>query len=94
MKLRPWPYAMALLLPVGCQDFAGQTLTVSEATDVTNEYMAENLPRELSRVVIETVDLNDRWRVTYRRHKGGTGGPIVFDVRKRDGEIINIHSEQ
>jgi hypothetical protein len=44
--------------------------------------------------MIETADLNDRWRVTYRLPYGGTGGPIVFEVNKQSGTIVNVQSEQ
>jgi hypothetical protein len=85
---------LALLLPAACQDGAGEAATANEATDVTNGYLAENLSIDLSRRVIETVDLGDRWRVSYQYAEGGTGGPIVFIVNKRSGQIVHMEMEQ
>lgn len=88
MASRALPYILALLLTAGCQ---GEADDASSATAITNGYLANTLPQvPLNVLRIETVDLGDRWQVTYRWPEGGTGGPMVFVVDKRDGRIVDM----
>ena len=95
MALRASLYALVILLSVGCEDRTRGAETANEATEVTNAHMGEDLPQvALSDMVIETLDMGDRWRVSYSVPGGGTGGPIIFVVNKRSGEIVHMETEQ
>lgn len=80
----------AALLAVACEATSKGARTAGEATEVANEYMAENLPQvRLQRQQVETIDMGDRWRVSYVVPEGGTGGPIILLVDKRSGEVVD-----
>lgn len=86
---------MALLLSAGCQNQPTSAASAAEAVRVTNLYRASNWPQSrASDYTIETVDLGDRWRVTYHLAEGGTGGVSTFEVDKRSARIVREEGGQ
>jgi len=78
------------LLIVNCSDRAAGGVTAEEAIEAGNEAMAENLPgMNLSELRIGTVELPDRWQISYDYPEGSTGGPVLLEVSKETGEVIN-----
>lgn len=86
--------AWAILL-VGCTDRPGGAGTSEQAIAVTNEFMEANLPQvDLTKMIIQTADLDNRWRVSYDYPDGSTGGPAIFLVEKKSGKILDVKIEQ
>lgn len=84
------PLSLAFLLLLSCQGPPQEGVTAEGARKATNEHMSEHLPQvDLSERTIVTVDLGDRWRVSYDFPGGATGGPIVLEVSKQSGEVVN-----
>ena len=78
-----------------CQDSPAQNLTAAEATDAANGFLAEHLPQvPLHRLTIEAREAGDHWRVSYTAPPDSTGGPIVVQVDKRNGGILNSMMDQ
>jgi hypothetical protein len=86
---------LALLLSAACNNQPTSAPTAAEAIRVTNLYLAANSPQTRpGDYAIETEDLGDRWRVTYRLAEGGTGGISTFEVDKSSARIVREEGEQ
>ena len=84
-----------MLFATSCGSWSGEIDSADEAVEVANGFMAENLPQvDLSEMVIETRDLGDRWQVAYDMPGGSTGGPAIFVIEKRSGEIAHVEIGQ
>lgn len=95
MILRTMPFILPLALLTGCQSGTDQNMTAREATEIANSALAEVLPQlPLNRLTIETADLDEKWRVTYRPPEGSTGGPLVIDVNKQSDAATIVSMEQ
>ena len=82
--------APALALLAGCQN---PVETANEATDITNAYLA-NMQFVADMNNIEAVDMGNNWRIAYNFPEGSTGGPVIVIVRKRNGEVVHMETEQ
>lgn len=82
--------ALALALMAGCQN---PVETANEATDISNAYLA-NMQFATDTNNIEAIDMGDRWRVAYNHPEGSTGGPVIVVVRKKNGEVVHMETEQ
>lgn len=95
MDLRAGLRILALSLSMACLACWREEVTANQASELANEYLAEHLPQvPLNILRIETLDMGDRWRLSYNFPEGGTGGPMIFVVNKRTGEIVHMETEQ
>ncbi len=95
MTIRALPFLVTLAFLIGCQGGADQIMTASEAADVANDVVGEELPQlTLNMLRIETEDLDGKWRVSYHAPEGSTGGPLVVDINKQSGEATVVSMEQ
>lgn len=86
---------IALAFLSACLNRADHDMTAAEASAAANGVMAEHLPQvPLNRLRIETEDKGASWRVSYHPPQDSTGGPIVVDVNKQNGEAAIVSMEQ
>lgn len=82
--------AAALALLAGCRN---PVETANEATDIGNAYLA-NMQFAADLNAIEAIDMGDRWRVAYNYPEGSTGGPVIVVIRKKNGEVVHMETQQ
>jgi hypothetical protein len=95
MHRRAISSTLAILLVAGCQNRAQEAATADEAKAVAKDYLAEQLPQvSVDKLEVSTVDLGDKWRVSHSVPEGGTGGPIILIITKRDAEVVHMEMHQ
>jgi myosin-crossreactive antigen len=94
MTAKLYPLLAACLIFAGCGKPKGD-ITAEKAVEITNASWTEHVPQmKLERFATRVEDLGDRWRVTYRIAEGSTGGPWIFIVSKKSGEIVSSEGGQ
>ncbi|HEX8585345.1 MAG TPA: hypothetical protein VF680_13175 [Allosphingosinicella sp.] len=82
------------LVSMGCEK-ANQTITAKKAIEITDASWAEHVPQvDLKRFATRVEDLGEAWRITYYVPEGSTGGPFIFVVNKKSGEIVSSEGGQ
>jgi hypothetical protein len=89
VKLAP---LFALFLLAACQR---EPMTAAEAKDITDEWWKGHYSASPdSRLIVTTVDLGDKWRVTYAPDRNGAGGETAVVVDKLSRKIVQAHGTQ
>src|SRR5690242_7436577 len=99
-------FALAILLLTACQNQnqnqnqsqsrnRDRAATRAQAIAVGDAWLAAR-PQFRRPPVVDSIDMGDRWRLSYGYPKGegGTGGPIIIVVKKRSGEVVHMETEQ
>lgn len=95
MILRYLPFALSACLVAACQGRDEGAATAHEAVEITRAQISKETPQmDLRMFVIDTKDLGGRWQVTYEIPGGSTGTPIIFEVDKKSGEIVDTRGGQ
>jgi len=85
---------LLVVLAAACGPAAGAA-TAEQATDAANQFLSNENPRlNLAEAEIETIDMGDRWRLSYGFSHGGTGGTTIIVVNKRSGEVVHRERSQ
>jgi len=70
-------------------------MTAAEAKDITDQWWREHYSASPdSRLIAATVDLGDKWRVSYAPDRNGAGGQTTVVVDKRSRKIVQAHGTQ
>ena len=86
--------AVTLLLSAGCDD-RDKASTEKEAVEVANAELRKTWPKmSLTKLRVDAIDMQDRWRLSYEREPDSTGGPIIVVVNKHSGEVVHMETEQ
>ena len=94
MTTRLYSLVGMALISASCGKLDGN-VTANRAVEITDQAWAEDVPQlDLDQLATRVEDLGDRWRVIYYHPEGSTGGPWVFLVNKKSGEIVSAKGGQ
>jgi hypothetical protein len=95
MIVRSMILGVMISASVGCQDQPERADTEKQAIRITNHYWAQELPQvDLDRLTVSAIEQKDTWKVLYMPDGGLPGDEWVFEVRKKDGKIVQMKGYQ
>jgi hypothetical protein len=85
-------FSMAVLSACQASDTRADANSERDAIEISNTFLAGN-HLLMNDVEIEAVDMGNRWRLSYRPRRIGTGGLVVVVVNK-NGEVVHAEASQ